>query len=284
MGYQRYQNRREPTPEEEEKQSAWYLLTGLILGLLLGLAYTWWINPVAYQDTSPASLKEPYKDQYRSIIAQVYVETGDLTRAQSRLALLKDADPILALGAQAQKILAQTGSEAEARALAMLAAALQTQLTPTPSLTETQVTNVPSPTATQAATTSIPTNTLPAPSVTPTPTPTETLSFELDSQEVLCDPTDSGPLLEIFVYDAAGLPLPGVELRISWLGGEETFYTGLKQDISPGYADFQMEIGETYALTVAGGETVLDLRAQECALEEEAETYWGGWSLIFQAP
>ena len=112
------------SPPSEEKRGAWYLLTGLILGLLLGLLYTWIINPAVYQDTAPASLAAPFKDRYRSMIAQAYEATLNLERAVSRLALLEDSDPVFALGAQAQQALAE-GQPEEAHALALLASALQ---------------------------------------------------------------------------------------------------------------------------------------------------------------
>jgi hypothetical protein len=281
MGLRHYQNQPQKTPDNDEKRSSWYLLTGLIIGLILGLVYSWWINPVKYNDTSPATLKETYKNHYRSIIAQVYSETEDLTRAKSRLALLRDEDPILELGAQAQRILAQGGPEAEARALALLAAALQTAQTPTPGQPQ------PLPTLTAAATETpplLPTQTLPAVTASPQPslTPTEIVSFELESQERLCDSALETPMLHIFVYDSDGLPVPGVALRISWMGGDEQFFTGLKPQVSPGFADYELSTEETYALTVADGSPILDLSAQECTDEEEP--YWGGWTLIFQTP
>jgi len=111
-------------PPRKSKKSNWYLLTGLVLGLAAGLIFTWVIFPVVYEDTSPATLTEGYKEIYRRIIAEVYTATGDLDRAASRLNLLEDDDPISALGAQAQRALAD-GREKEARALALLASSIQ---------------------------------------------------------------------------------------------------------------------------------------------------------------
>jgi len=54
----------------------------------------------------------------------VYVVTGDLDRAISRLNLLENDDIVFALGAQAQRALAD-GHEKEAQALAVLASAIQ---------------------------------------------------------------------------------------------------------------------------------------------------------------
>ena len=150
------------SPPAPQKRSPLYLLTGLILGLILGLVYAWVINPVIYEDTSPASLGDGDKDFYRSTIAQVYVATGDLERAYLRLSLLEDPDPVYALGAPSQRAVAE-GQDAEARNLALLASALQglTQFQqPTPASTPNQ------PTATESQPL-VPTHTLPIPTSTP---------------------------------------------------------------------------------------------------------------------
>lgn len=115
------------TSEPAEKRGAWYLLTGMILGLILGLVFAWVINPVIYENTTPANLDEGNKDTYRSMIAQVYAATGDFNRAVLRLAVLEDVVPLYALGAQAQRALAD-GRQQEAWCLALFASALQTSL------------------------------------------------------------------------------------------------------------------------------------------------------------
>lgn len=135
-------------PPRPPKKGNWYLLTGLVIGFILGLVYAWLLNPVVYEHTAPANLREADKDTYRSLIAQVYASTGDLKRAASRLALLEDAEPVFTLGAQAQRLMAE-GRVEEARALALLAAAVQTGMawpTASPSPVPTQTLPMPSPT------------------------------------------------------------------------------------------------------------------------------------------
>lgn len=150
------------SPPPKQKGSPLYLLTGVIIGLVLGLVYAWLINPVIYENTAPASLGDADKDSYRSMIAQVYANTGDLERAALRLALLEDEDPVFTLGVQAQRVLAE-GQDTEARALALLASVLQGL----PQYQETTPESVsPQPTATDSPP-SIPTNTLPIPTTTP---------------------------------------------------------------------------------------------------------------------
>ncbi|MEA3326022.1 MAG: hypothetical protein U9R53_01735 [Chloroflexota bacterium] len=111
-------------PSFAEKRGAWFILTGLILGVILGVIYSWWINPVVLENTHPASLETSDKDIYRSTIARVYAATGNLDRAYRRLELINDGDPIFTLGAQAQQALA-AGDGDQAYALALLASALQ---------------------------------------------------------------------------------------------------------------------------------------------------------------
>jgi hypothetical protein len=92
-----------------EKRGPWYLLTGLVLGIALGLIYAWIFQPVQYVDTSPASLRSDFKDQYRALIAAAYLGNGDLVRARARLELIKDEDMFRAISEQAQRTLAQQG-------------------------------------------------------------------------------------------------------------------------------------------------------------------------------
>ncbi len=136
------------------KRSNWYLLTGLVLGLILGLLYALVINPATKQNTIPANLKDINKDDYRSIIAQVYAATGNLERAKLRLELLEDQDPVHTLGVQAQRALAE-GNDEEARALALLAYVLHSETSPAFSPASTPTIQF------------IPTQTLPKPSTTP---------------------------------------------------------------------------------------------------------------------
>jgi len=145
-----------------EKHGAWYLVTGLIMGLILGMIYARWVNPIIYENTEPSSLNETDKDIYRSTIAQVFAKTGALDRALRRMELLEDEDPFLALGSQAQLALAQ-GKEDEARALAMLASNLQPVNDPSADILEPAQT-LPEPTATLQR---IPTQTLPIETQTP---------------------------------------------------------------------------------------------------------------------
>jgi hypothetical protein len=112
-------------PYRSEARGLWYLLTGLLVGLVLGVAYAWLVQPVRYVDTPPASLGADFKDQYRMMIAVAFAADNDLVRAVERLKLLQDEDAFQALTGQAQRILAAEGSLEEARFLSALAVAIE---------------------------------------------------------------------------------------------------------------------------------------------------------------
>jgi hypothetical protein len=271
----------------------WDLLGGLLLGIALGLLYAWVISPVHFVDTNPATLRSDFKDQYRLVIAASYAATGDLGRAQARLALLGDPDPFQALTAQAQQMLADGQTQENVRALAILAGALQQANqpatdTPVPTLTP----GISNATSTQPAA-PVRTATLaltptpiysPTPRPTHTPTPTIGAPFVLNSQESVCDPKLQPGLLQVNVENAAGKPVAGAEIIITWSGGEEHFFTGFKPELGNGYADYAMTPGLTYAIRLGDGSTsVTDLTAPSCKTEG-GDPYWGGISLDFRQP
>lgn len=147
------------------KQGHWYLLTGILIGFLAGLAIAWIVQPVEYTDTSPASLQPTYKDRYRVLIAAAYAASGDLVRAKARLELLGDENSLQALTEQAQRTLAEGSSPEEARALSLLASAMGQApagqpgaITPFPTLPEAPALLTP---AEDAAETSNPPQTTP---------------------------------------------------------------------------------------------------------------------------
>ena len=111
--------------EREVQKSSWYLLTGFLLGLAIGLIIAWVVLPANYTDVSPQALKNSDKDQYRLMIARVYAVDQDLVRAESRLALLGDENAGDVLAAQSQQVLASGESQTDAQALAALSAAVK---------------------------------------------------------------------------------------------------------------------------------------------------------------
>lgn len=286
----------------EERRGHWYLLTGALIGLAAGLLISLVLSPLSYTDSDPSALREVSKNEMRQLIALAYQANGNLPRAQSRLSLLQDADPNRELAAQAQRILGEGGSPDEARALAALAAALSGSAQPEPGAqAEADLTTTPpdgaQPTAppsegetppavgTEIAGEAVQTATPPRPTSTPRPTftprPTSTpprvldAPFSLTNQVQICDGSLPAGRLAVQVSGRDGQPLAGVPVQVTWGDGQSsTFYTGLAPEISPGYADFQMQPGVTYTLKVGeASEAVTDLSVPSCG---------GGWQVEFQ--
>lgn len=321
---------------EKRGRGPWYLVTGFVLGAVLGLAYAWVVDPIEYLDTAPISLRADFKDEYRALIASAYVASGDLARAESRLTLLGDGDTARVLAEQAQRAMAEGHSTQDAQALGLLALAVGQGLTPaavtaipsdtpalapsstispvlTPAGSPTLMTTIAS-TVTLTATSTIEadvtatpednpgpgdltTQTLapnedatqtPLPSGTPFPTRTPTATpgapFVLREQTFVCEQTIKDPLIQVFVEDIDGRPVPGVEVVVNWEEREEHFFTGVKPEMGMGYADFIMTPEVVYSLRlVAGGEIFPDLTPVECETATSTR-YWGSWLLVFEQP
>ncbi len=114
------------------QRSAWYLLSGFVLGVVIGLLIAGVIAPFKLQDISPAQLLPQAKDQYRLMIARVFVADQNLIRAQSRLMLLGDENSAQALSKQAQQMLAVGDNEKDIAIVAELALKIANNSEPTP--------------------------------------------------------------------------------------------------------------------------------------------------------
>jgi hypothetical protein len=294
---------------KHDRRGSWYLLTGAVLGIAVGLFYSWIISPVEYVDAPPYALRADYKDEYRALVAAAYLYSNDLLRAEDRLAQLKDDETAQTLAMQAQQALADGQPEEEVRALGLLAMALSEGVTPVSSSNVTTQTVLtippthastatplivqptaspsvsPQPSATQTNTIRPPqaTSTV-LPTRTPSPTSTQGAAFLLQEKQLLCNPEQTSPLIQVEIQDAAGQPVPSIELVVTWDGGEDHFFTGLKPELGMGYADFVMTPEVVYSLHLAeGGQAVNDLTAAEC-LSEDDNRYWGSWMLTFVQP
>lgn len=298
----------------EPRRPPIFLITGLIIGIALGILYAWVLVPVETIETQPQDLRADFKEAYRVLIARAYQSNQDLNRAEARLALLGDDDPVRMLSVQAQLTLGDEGQEAAARALGQLAAAMQGEVepvsdtdspiqsatpaelsnsTPTPSIaivtptTTRQANQNETPTGTATPGGPTPTEGTVIPTLTSTLTPTSTATpgppFVLDSIQLACDPELDPPLIQVSVFDAAGTPVPGVAILISWETNTNRFITGLKPEFGLGYADFQMDPAITYSLRLEdGGAPVNSITGRLC--EDADEPYWGSWQFNFVQP
>jgi hypothetical protein len=248
--------------EEGPRQPPWFLLTGVIVGLLIGLLISMLVIPVKYKDTAPTALSAADQANFRLLIAQTYRANPDMPRAVSRIALLQDPAIVDSLAAQAQQALSN-GEEQAARDLAGLAAAISTNA----------IVKVESPKPTPSGSGTPATAQTPA--ITPAPGP-----YLIVDRQPVCDAASSG-LLQIELRDRDGFPAPGVQINVTWDGGVDTFFTGLKPAISTGYADFQMTPGVSYNLQVGeGGETLNAISAPDCT-DANGAIFAGGLKLVF---
>ena len=260
-------------------------VVGLVAGLGLGLLYAWGINPVAYKDTTPASLRAAHKADYVRMVAQAYVVEGNLDRARARLAALGEASPAPQIAALAQQAAAAGENGQTVQALAALASALGAgPQTPTAAPTPTA-----RPTATRPPT---PTPT-PRPTVTPyllpthAPTLTPPGAFVFSGKRLLCDINLKQPLIEVLTVGTGGNPVSGVEVIVKWADGSDHFFTGLKPDLGPGYGDFAMQVDVDYTVYLASNPSVAVVgltTAKDSCTGTDQQGYPGSWQVLFTQP
>jgi hypothetical protein len=287
----------------------WTVLPALLLGVGIGLAYAWVLSPHPDTNAPPSALRAEFKDQYRSLIAAAYAATGNLPRAQARLSVLGDANPVDAMNAQAQRMLANPQTFERADQLVALASALEVRasgapvptqtseilidagntFTPTPPLSFTDIPIVRSETP-ELIETQTPVEGTPLATRESTPRPTHTLTpsagppFTLTAEETLCDANLPDGLLQVMVMNRSRRQLPGVEIVITWEGGKEQFFTGLKPELGNGYADYLMTPDIMYTVQLArGSDVALGVTAPTCQSPDGA-TFPGSIKLTFQQP
>jgi hypothetical protein len=296
--------------------SSWFLLTGFVIGLAMGLVYAYLVSPTEYVDASPSTLNSLDKDRYRVMIAQAYQADGNLERARQRLLLLKDGSGPLSLAALAQRLAAANAGDPDAQALAALAGSLSPAASPSPLPAPSEEPS-PLPTQNLTALAVAPSATLapgeavrtptPIPSATPTITrpptltrtitltqrvtftprytdvPTSTLGapFSLKDKKQVCDPALRQGLLQVEVDNSAGQGIPGVRILVTWGdASQDTFYTGLMPEIGPGYADFVMTSNVTYSIRAGdAGQVAQGLSIPTCS--NAGSTFPGGWKVVF---
>lgn len=119
-----------------EERGPWYLLTGLVIGVVLGLGFAWFIAPgrvmlspftlqFGNRDTYPVTLKAEFQDGYRSLIAAAYAANQDLVRAQGRLENLGVGGDGSALWEQVERMQGSGSPSSQVEQLSALVAALE---------------------------------------------------------------------------------------------------------------------------------------------------------------
>jgi len=262
------------------------VLVGLALGIALGLFYSWQIDPIIVRNISPADLRPADRQMYIVAAAQEYASDQNLQRAVERLI---EADPEanpFETAANTVCDLIRTGQIDSITSIGVirnLRSIYEPQGVQSPC--DTSAFNTPVPVTIVAST---PTATF-TPSLTPvaSKTPTQPINAQPISTaiptstqvsadgsifrqvflEQFCDPVLNG-VIEIYVRDASSVDLPGVAVEASWANGQrrQVFYTGLKPERGNGYADFGMETGQTYRLSILNetGQPTQSLEASTC--------------------
>jgi len=169
------------------------LIVGLVIGVALGLVYTWVIAPVELVNTLPPLLRFDYRQDWIRLAALSYVANGNLKQARARLDGIKQEDVASAIQALIEEY-AAAGLPAETlRNLTSLAEVLDVHTpamlvyldtpassapgstrtpSPTPTLRAESQGDTPTPTRTPTSHTPSPVTTPPRrPTRTPTPTP-----------------------------------------------------------------------------------------------------------------
>lgn len=280
----------------------WDIILALLAGFGLGLVYAWIISPLRVVDAAPVALRPDFKDDYRAAIAAAFQGTGDLDRAQARLSLLNDSNAIDALNAQAQRMMASGDSYGQADQVAALAVALErgegsipATMPATEVIRNTNVTasvTIPPPpadvpillteTVEPAETLSIPVASTPRPTRTAVPTPGA--PFLLSGQENVCDTNLPDGLLQVIVLNSNRRQIPGIKIVITWDGGEEQFFTGLKPELGDGYADYMMTPNVSYTVQLALGSDIASELVTPTCQSPSGETFFGGIKLTYQQP
>lgn len=258
-----------------KRATPFVLIVAVAVGLAAGLVYAWVLDPIEIRDSMPKTLGSRDRLAYLALIGDLYAREGDLSQAKARLAELDVRAEGTALAAMIEQYLEEGGQPEEVRNLSHLAEALGASggvlqvfaVAPTPS---------PEPTTVASA--------QPRASVPPAPSPTPAPSFRLIEQTALCAQPGQPGRIAVWVRDAAGNELAGVEIVASWSAGQDRFFTGLHPDRGPGYADLEMAPQVEYEVAVAAysGDVAEGLTANLQAGVCPAGTVAQEWRLTFQ--
>jgi hypothetical protein len=263
----------------------WFFLGGLffVIGVGLGLGIAWGIMPVRLVDTSPGTMRQMDKDQYRLLIAEDYLVTGDLDRAKARLELLDaDGQKVAVIDQINRKV---WKNEGEQIALTTLQSALTKNLsdhTQPTSITSAKMLEVNAGTATMpmfAAAQSSTVNPVKTLTLFTTITPRV---FKILSRTPVCETDQNQPLLKIIIVDNSGKPLNGIVIIVNSPESTERIITGLKPENPAGFADYLMDAGVAYSLKIEGAGGVTETFTTAECTSPNGETFAGGWLVQIQ--
>ncbi|MEM9952840.1 MAG: hypothetical protein AAF846_14630 [Chloroflexota bacterium] len=286
----RYQRRRSPIS-----------LTALVIGLLIGLGGGWYyayiINPTQETSTRPDQLRLSEKENYVVAIMLANSYGDDVQTTFDRLIDLElGADPVQEVANIACN-LARTGyvdSTSGLNAVRAMRTFYQLQgrtgcadtIIPDPQEIPLQVTlevATPTPTlpppATKTPASNLPTPTTDAVVVVPTTVPQRTYNGII--AQTFCSTELSG-IIEVRVRLGTE-EIAGEPVRVSWEGQQSDFVTGLKPERGIGYADFQMEAGVSYIVSMPGLSDPIanPIVADSCTDPNNNETAITSYRIVF---
>ena len=281
----------EGSPSVSRVSAAGLVLLGLVIGLVGALFYAWVISPIVYTEVGPSRFSDKYKLEYIYLVSQSYAADEDWAQAELRLAALEDPDLDQTVAALLESYLREQQAPQVIENLAHLAQGMGIEdnkavalFAPTPAGPAS--TETPTPSASEEAT-AVPTETLtpsatPEPSITPTPSPepspTPRPNYRLLAQDAYCEKGEDVALLVVETQDALLNQLPGIEVLVTWEGGQDHLFTRFKPALGAGYGDFEMEPNVSYTIQLADGSPEISgLRIEPCE-----DGFDGGWWLTFQ--
>jgi hypothetical protein len=234
-----------------------------------GIFFAWNVAPTEEVETAPWQLRPEERREYVVAVILRWTYDGDLGKAINALLGLRlnNEDPIQAVADIACE-LASTGyvdnnsgryairsmiQFYELQGRTGCASVLLPNATPQGDITIIPPTNTPTlpPPPSKTPTPSEGNRQTPTLPVVTIPTAAPQGDFAVARVEPFCDVGLSG-IIEVRVRDVEANPLPGMEIRVRWDNGQDSFFTGLKPERGLDYADFQMEAGKGYTVEMPG--------------------------------
>lgn len=278
------------------------VIIGVVIGIGIGLLYTWEIDPVVERNTAPWQLGDRARQDYVLAIVLSYAYDPDIELAFDRLRMLRPSEGVWSMVADVacerhKNVLVRTQSD-----IKLIRVVEQLYRNQGAAGCADGVYALPTPLPTRAAiATFTPTATEPPPAPTKTPTLAPTTNPDALSTPVasprpattyvayprpaaFCDPGQSG-VIQVQVRNRNGEGVAGVPVEVKWAGNErETFFTGLKPGQSPGYADFEMATvaGRSYSVSIPGLEGNAPSVDVEACDEADGRTIYYGYNVTFQ--
>ncbi len=247
-----------------------WIIVGLVClaaGISGGLYYAWKVSPLVQTNTAPWQLSADGQRQYMIAVSLAFARDHDLKRSVDRLVDLQLGDKTWQAVADAACDLARTSYVSTNTGLAavrsMVELAKSQGATGCASTLLPLYTSTPGPTSTIATVTPslIPPSTkTPIPTLGPTFTPATSVAgntptpggdFRVTLVEPFCSAKTPG-IIEVTVQDSSGTGIPGIQVEVSTDSDKDDFFTGLKPERGPGFADYSMPPNGAYTVSVPG--------------------------------